>query len=84
MKNKYLCGKIIAELELLEESRHEDSGKKENDTPEEDIRDVGSLGATGAAHKLPTLLNTVLEQQGRVIHTHHMIGNTPESDGFHE
>lgn len=59
----YLCGKVIAELELFEEGRHEDSGEKEYDTPEEDIRNVGSMWATCTAHKLALLFNTVLQQQ---------------------
>jgi len=62
-KAKYLCGKVIAELELLEECRHKDSGEEENDTPEENIRDVGSMRATGAAHKLASFFNTVLQQR---------------------
>lgn len=56
----YLRGKVIAELELLEECGHEDGGEEENDTPEEDIRNVRSVRATGASHKLPLLFNTVL------------------------
>lgn len=78
----YLCGKVIAELELLEEGGHEDGGKEKNDTPEEDIRDVGSMRTAGAAHKLPSLFNTVLQQQieeARATYTHHKMSNTQES-----
>ena len=66
----YLSGKVIAELEVLEEGGHDDGGEEENDTPEEDVGNVGPLGAAGAAHKLPTVLNTVLKQQveGRRSH----------------
>lgn len=81
---QYLSRKVIAELELLEESRHEDCRKEENHTPEENIRDVGSMRATGAAHKLSLLFNTVLQQQeeGRVkelkqTQTHSRINITP-------
>lgn len=65
---QYLCGKIIAELEVFQERRHEDSGKEENDTPEENIWNVGSMGAAGFAHKLPSVLNAALQHQieGRV------------------
>lgn len=59
---QYLCGKIIAELELLEEGRQEHSTKEENDTPEENIGNVWSMRAAGAAHKLPLLFNTVLQR----------------------
>lgn len=59
----YLCRKVIAELELLEQGGHEDGGKEENDTPEEDIRNIGSMRATGTPNKLPLLFNTVLQQQ---------------------
>lgn len=77
----YLCRKVIAELEFLEEGGHEDGGKEENDTPEEDVRNVGTMGATGAAHKLPTLFNTILQQQvdGVVIYTFHMISSKSAS-----
>lgn len=60
---QYLRGKVIAELELLEEGGHEDGRKEEDDTPEEDIRNIGSVRATCTAHKLPLLFNTVLQQQ---------------------
>ncbi len=76
----YLCGKVIAELELLEEGGHEDGGKEENDTPEEDIRNVGSIRATGAAHKLPSVFNTVLQQQVEGSYSNlSLISNAPAS-----
>lgn len=59
----YLCGKVIAELELFEEGRHEDGGKKEDDTPEENIGNIRSMRATGTAHKLALLFNTVLQKK---------------------
>lgn len=61
----YLCGKVIAELELLEEGGQKDGWKEENDAPEEDIRYVGAFRAAGAAHKLSALLNTVLQIEGQ-------------------
>lgn len=60
---QYLCREVIAELEFLEQGGHKDGGEEENDTPEEDIRNIGSMRATGAANKLPLLLYTVLQQQ---------------------
>lgn len=57
----YLCGKVIAELELLEEGGHDDGGEEEDDTPEEDVGNVGSMRAAGAAHKLPTFFDTSLQ-----------------------
>lgn len=57
----YLCGKVITELEPLEKGRHDNRGKEKNDTPEEDVGDVGALGTARAADKLPTLFNTVLQ-----------------------
>lgn len=60
---QYLCGKIIAELELLEECRHDDCRKEENDTPEENIRNVRSVRAAGGAYKLPSLFNAVLQEK---------------------
>lgn len=57
----YLCGKVITELEPLEKGRHDNRGKEKNDTPEEDVRDVGALETASAADKLPTLFNTVLQ-----------------------
>lgn len=57
---QYLCREVIAELELLKEGGHEDGRKKEEDTPEEDVRNIGSMRATGAAHKLALLFNTGL------------------------
>lgn len=51
---------VAARLELLEEGRHEDGGEKEDHTPEEDIWDVGAMGATSAANKLPLQLLTLL------------------------
>lgn len=56
----YPCGEVVAEFELLQECRHEDGRKKEKDTPEEDVRDIWSMWATGTAHKLPSLLHAVL------------------------
>lgn len=67
----YLCWKVIAELEVLEEGGHDDGGEEENDTPEEDVRNIGPLGAAGAAHKLPAVLNTVLKQQVEVRRRSH-------------
>lgn len=58
---QYLCGKVIAELELLEESRQEHSAEEKNDTPEENIGNIGSMRATSTAHKFPFLFNTVLQ-----------------------
>ncbi len=63
----YLCGKVIAELELLKEGGHEDGGKEENDTPEEDVRNVGSFRTARAAHKLPTLFNTILQVENTYV-----------------
>lgn len=60
---QYLSGKVTAELELLEEGRHDDSREEENDTPEEDIRNVGTMRAAGAAHKFSLVFNTVLQQE---------------------
>lgn len=62
----YLCGKVVTELETLEKGRHDNRGEEKNDTPEEDIRDVGTIGATCAADKLPALFNTVLRHQVEV------------------
>lgn len=62
-ENIYLCGKVIAELELFKEGGHDDGGKEEKDTPEEDIGDVWSSGAAGGAQKLPALFNTILQRQ---------------------
>lgn len=72
-KELYLCGKVIAELEVLEEGGHDDGGKEEDDTPEEDIRNVGSMRAAGAAHELPSLFNAILHQQveGRYLYLSH-------------
>ena len=61
----YLCGKVIAELELLEEGGQEYGWKEENDAPEEDIRYVGACRAAGTAYKLSAVLNTVLQQEGQ-------------------
>lgn len=74
---KYLRGEVIGELELFEEGRHEDGREEENDTPEENIGDVGSMRTTGTAHKLPLLFNAVLQRQaeGRAIQSYHMISN---------
>lgn len=66
---QYLCGKVIAELELLEEGRHQDSRKEEKDTPEENIRNIRSMRTAGAAHKLPSLFNTVLQSNRRKSHS---------------
>lgn len=74
----YLCRKVVTELEFLEEGRHDDGGEEENDTPEEDIRNVRPFGATGAAHKLPALLNTILQHQvegNQSIYTERVISN---------
>lgn len=62
-QEQYLCRKVITEFEILKEGRHDDGGKEENDTPEEDIRNVGSMRAAGAAHKLPALFNTILKYE---------------------
>lgn len=59
----YLGGKVVAELEVLEEGRHDDGGEEENDAPEEDVGDVGPCGATGAADKLATLFNAILQHR---------------------
>lgn len=58
----YTClgGKVAACLELLEEGWHEDGGEEKDHTPEEDIWDVGAMGATGTAHKVPMQLLTLL------------------------
>lgn len=48
-----LGGEVAARLELLEEGGHEDGGEEEDHAPEEDVWDVGAVGAAGAAHKLP-------------------------------
>lgn len=56
----YLGRKVVAELEFLEEGRHDDGGEEEDDAPEEDVRDKGPFGATSAADKLATLFNAVL------------------------
>lgn len=62
---QYLGGKVVAELEILEEGGHEHGGEEENDTPEEDIGNVGPVGAAGAAYKLSALLDAVLQRGGR-------------------
>lgn len=59
----YLCGKVITELEPLEKGRHDNRGKEKNDTPEEDVRDVGAVGTARTASKLPTLFNTILQNR---------------------
>lgn len=60
----YLGRKVVAELELLEEGRHDDGGEEEDDAPEEDVGDIGPFGAAGAADELATLFNAILQ------HTH--------------
>lgn len=62
-EEQYLCRKVITELEVLEEGRHDDGGKEENDRPEEDIGNIWPMGAAGAAHKLPALFDTILQYQ---------------------
>lgn len=64
--HSYLCGKVITELEPLEKGRHDNRGKEKNDTPEEDVRDEGTVGTARAAHKLAALFNTVLQHQVEV------------------
>lgn len=59
----YLGGKVVAELEILEEGRHDDGGEEEEDAPEEDIGDVGSFGAAGAADELATLFYAILRHR---------------------
>lgn len=58
----YTClgGKVAAGLELLEEGWHEDGGEEKDHTPEEDIWDVGAMGATSTPHKVPMQLLTLL------------------------
>lgn len=64
-----LGGKVAARLELLEEGWHEDGGEEEDHAPEEDVRDVGAVGATSAAYKVPVqlfaLLMTHNEEEGK-------------------
>lgn len=59
----YLGRKVVAELEILEEGRHDDGGEKEDDAPEEDIRDIGPFGATSTANKLATFFDAVLQHR---------------------
>lgn len=59
----YLGRKVVAELEILEEGRHDDGGEEEEDAPEEDIGDVGPFGAAGAADELATLFNAILRHR---------------------
>lgn len=49
----YLGWKVPACLELLEKSRHKDSGEEQDHAPEQDVRDVRAMGTTGASLKLP-------------------------------
>lgn len=49
----YLGGEVPARLELLEKGRHKDSGEEQDHAPEEDVWNVGAMGTTGAALKLP-------------------------------
>lgn len=53
MCDTYLGGEVAACLELLQEGGHEDGGEEEDHAPEEDVGDVGAVGTTGAANKLP-------------------------------
>lgn len=58
----HLGGEVALRLELLEEGGQEEGGEKEDDGPEENIRDVGPGMATGQALELPTQLLTHLEK----------------------
>lgn len=53
MRDTCLGGEVAARLELLEEGGHEDGGEEQDHTPEEDVWDVGAMGAAGAALELP-------------------------------
>ena len=59
----YLCGKVTAELELLEECRHDDSGEEENNAPEQNVWYVWPARAAGFVLELPLLCFAVLKHE---------------------
>lgn len=74
MRGLYLSWEVSAGLEALEESRHGDGGEEENDGPEENIRDVGTMGTTGLPYKHTSLLYALLSKvRGRYVITAHTV-----------